>query len=1208
MASSAGSLVIDDNSNSSTGQNEKMKIKPQNDIFDPISELRDLSSDLSNIDLSTIRQRDFDSLKSVTSPKDRSDYLSQLCETKAHTHPQWLLLAGRVKVKYLRSIVPSTFSKSCQKLRPILNSDYHQFVMDNSEVLNSMIVEERDMTFNSFAMGNLMKSYLGRLKKDSQTYILETPQYMYLRIATYLWYPKNGEDLTKSLENIRDMYNTLSLGQISMASPCMFNAGLIRSQLASCFVMVVGDCMQSICKGWADTAVISMNSGGIGIDFSSLRHSEIGQYGESGGVVPWIGIFSKILQVVDQCFHPDTIVYTTNDGPKPISQVSPGDGLINSDGKRGIVLNPIVHNLSEREIPQVFHELSIKHYIQPIIVSEEHPILSIRHKKGSTFKNVIKKLENGIIVPEYIDVKDLDQDYLVAIPIPTYEKDLPRYSSEDCRMYGILIGDGSITVDRNEAKVHLSSETKQETLQFIEGYLTRNNIKYYKTENENTHTIVVGWTLGPFFPFNRSMLYDENGEKKIYPSFLNLPKEKLKMLFFGVMETDGTYRRGQEVTLEMSSFQVIESIRYILLRLGVPTSGYVRDRVGSISYLTRSDTITTQKMTAVLRIPKTEEICEILGREDPSPVLSYFEYDGKLWSRVTKNQIIDDPKTDHVYDLEMRTKKNVDYEITANFMTCIGTAHNGGKRKGSGTGYLGLWHIDIQEFLDLKKPTGPEEMRARHMTYAVSIPDEFMRRVEKDEMWTLFCPNKAKNLDVTWGLDFESLYEEYEQKVKDGKMTHYRQIKARDLWSSIIQTQIETGMPFMLYRDAVNRKSNQQNLGTTRLSNLCMEISLYTDEKNIPSCNLGSVNLSACVNDGKFDYELLHNLTRKLVRYINQVVDRTYYPKEIPEIEKTNLRNRPLGIGVQALADAFALMDVAWIDKEARKINEMIAETMYHAAVSESVEMSKESGPYETFKGSPASKGMFQFDLWDMEKFQRDYSERRDAHIDYQYLQENIQNRQGPATNRYDWDALRQDMVEYGMKNSLLIALMPTASSASILGNNESFEPYTRHVYARTVLSGQYIVVNPHLVRDLQNIDLWNGSTIKQILKDGGSIINLSEDGLKEEQLQRLKFLKKKYLTVFEIPQKILLDMSLDRGRYVCQTQSLNCWMQKPTYTKLNAYHFYGWKGGAKTGMYYMHQPARVDPINHALDSIVSTEKKNTKYVCTDEVCVSCST
>jgi ribonucleoside-diphosphate reductase alpha chain len=798
--------------------------------FDPVVGLRNLSTDLENVDVDLIRNKDFETVKSIGDLEKKCEHLAQLCESKAHIHPDWLLLAGRVKVEYLKTIVPTRFSVSCQKLRPILHPEYFQFVCDHSDELDQIIVESRDYRFNSFAMGNLMKSYLARLKKDEQTFIFETPQYMYLRIATYLWYPKGEFSLEKSLENIKDMYNVLSLGQISMASPCMFNAGLFRPQLASCFTMVIGDNMQSISKGWHDTAIISMNSGGIGIDFSSLRHSEIGQHGESGGTVPWIGIYSKILQTVDQ----------------------------------------------------------------------------------------------------------------------------------------------------------------------------------------------------------------------------------------------------------------------------------------------------------------------------------------------------------------------------------------GGKRKGSGTGYLGPWHIDIEEFLDLRKPTGPEEMRARHMTYALSIPDEFMRRVENDQMWTLFCPNKAKNLDTTWGLEWELLYAEYEQKVAEGKMTHYRQIKARDLWRSIIQTQIETGMPFMLYRDAMNRKSNQQNLGTTRLSNLCMEMTLYTDDKTLPSCNLGSVNLAACVENGVFDYDLLHRLTRKLVRYINQVIDRTYYPKEIPEIEITNFKNRPLGIGTQALADAFALMDLPWTCKEAREVNELIAETMYHGAVSESMEMAKETGAYETFKGSPASKGLFQFDLWDSEKMEREYSKRSEALIDYKYLQENMQNRRGTVSDRYDWETLRKDMMTHGLKNSLLIALMPTASSASILGNNECFEPYTRHVYARTVLSGQYIVVNPHLVVDLQKINLWNGNTIKQIMKDGGSIADLPYDGLEEWQISRLKFLKIKYLTVFEISQRVLLDMALDRGRYVCQTQSLNCWMKDPDFTKLSAYHFYGWKGGAKTGMYYMHQPARVDPMNPALNSIVSEERKN--IICTDDVCVSCST
>ena len=793
--------------------------------MEPIEHLKALALNLDEIDLSII-ERDFSAINLLTSEEQYSQ-LSILCQNKAIIHPQWLLLAGRIKMKSLKNDISDKFSDATRQLCQIANKDYFNFVMSNASELDCMIDPEKDYRYNIFAVETLLKSYLARLKKDDKTILIETPQYMYLRVATFLWFPKDKNcDVDAAITRIQKTYNDLSDGNYSHASPTLFNAGLFRPQMASCFTLNIDDSMQSITKSWHDCAIISMNSGGLGIDFSSLRHSEIGQHGTSRGIVPWIKIVDQLLCTVDQ----------------------------------------------------------------------------------------------------------------------------------------------------------------------------------------------------------------------------------------------------------------------------------------------------------------------------------------------------------------------------------------GGKRKGSGTAYLCDWHIDIEEFLELRKPSGPEDMRARNMFYALWISDEFMRRVQKDEEWTLFCPNKAKGLDDKWGIDFEMTYRTYETKAKDSKITHFRKIKARDLWSKIILAQIETGMPFMLYKDACNRKSNQKNLGTIRLSNLCTEILLYTDKSNIGSCNLGSIALNSCVENGFFDFKKLEQLTANLVRNINQVIDRNFYPPEIPQIKDTNLRNRPLGIGVQGMADAFAMLDLSWIDPEAKRLNIMIFETMYYAAVKESIEMAKEYGSYETFKGSPASHGFFQFDLWDLEKMEKDCG----SSISIDFLQTHVEHRRGPDTDRYNWNSLRKNMVEYGMYNSLLLALMPTASTSNILGNNETFEPYTQQIYTRTVLSGQFVVINPHLVKDLQAINMWTTEVVRHIWANRGSIANLPEDNLKENISQRVRFLKEKYLTAFEIPQKKLLELSLDRARYICQTQSFNCWMDKPTYTKLNAFHFFGWMNGAKTGMYYLRQNARTDPTNFSLDSInIPPRQKN--IVCTNEICEACS-
>lgn len=747
------------------------------------------------------------------------------CKDKTIIHPDWSTLAGRIKMFSIRKNAPSSFSESTKSLKPILDPDYCDFVIREKSVLDKLAesLSENDWKYDIFAVETMLKSYLARIRKNNETLICETPQYMYLRVATYMWYP--------DMNRIESAFKDMSNGLYTHASPTLFNAGLFRSALSSCFLLTVDDSISSISKSWHDCAVISMNNGGIGIDMCALRHSEIGQYGFSKGIVPWIKILNEILCTVDQ----------------------------------------------------------------------------------------------------------------------------------------------------------------------------------------------------------------------------------------------------------------------------------------------------------------------------------------------------------------------------------------GGKRKGSGAVYIEPWHLDIYEFLELKKAEGSESMRARDLFYALWICDLFMERVEKNEEWTLFCPNKAPGLDKRWGVEFEMLYLEYEQKAAEGKIASFRKVKARDLWQKIIMTQITTGMPYICFKDACNRKSNQQNMGTIRSSNLCSEIIEYSDEKNIASCNLASIAVNSCVREGGYDFHLLSQITANLVRNLNQVIDRNFYPKDVPEIRYTNFRTRPMGIGIQGLSDTFAMLDIPWSSEEAKKLNSEIMETIYYAAVRESVELAKELGPYETFEGSPASKGKFQFDLWESERKEKVLASKPEL-----TLSDVWPAPKAPGT-RYtleEWNALRKDMVKFGLRNSLLIALMPTASSASILGNNECFEPHTQHIYARTVLSGQFVIMNRHLVHDFEKMGLWNDDTVSQIIDNKGSISNYKPPEGVDVDEKRLAFLKEKYKTVFELSQKHLLDMSLDRGKYVCQSQSLNCWLKEASFPTLNAYLFRAWKGGAKTGLYYLRQMAREDPLNIAKvskNTVKEREDKKPKFVCTDDVCVMCS-
>ncbi|WP_129718015.1 ribonucleoside-diphosphate reductase subunit alpha [Pedobacter sp. SYP-B3415] len=502
----------------------------------------------------------------------------------------------------------------------------------------------------------------------------------------------------------------------------------------------------------------------------------------------------------------------------------------------------------------------------------------------------------------------------------------------------------------------------------------------------------------------------------------------------------------------------------------------------------------------------------------------------------------------------------------------------GGKRKGAFAIYLEPWHADIFEFLDLRKNHGKEEMRARDLFYALWMCDLFMQRVKDNADWSLFCPHEAPGLADCFGAEFEKLYTGYEQEGRARRV-----VKAQELWFAILDSQIETGTPYLLYKDAANSKSNQQNLGTIKSSNLCTEIIEYTSKDEVAVCNLASLALPRFVNNATFDHEKLYEVTYQATLNLNKIIDHNYYPVE--QAQTSNLRHRPIGLGVQGLADAFILMRLPFESDEAKQLNKEIFETIYFASMTASNDLAKKEGPYETFKGSPLSKGQFQFDLWNV----------------------------SPDSNRWDWESLRKSVVEHGVRNSLLVAPMPTASTSQILGNNECFEPYTSNIYTRRVLSGEFIVVNKHLLRDLVALGLWNNDMKNQIILANGSIQAIPEIP---------SYIKDLYKTVWEIKMRNIIDMAADRGAYICQSQSLNLFVNAPNTAKLTSMHFYAWEKGLKTGMYYLRTQAAsqavkftvenqggkaIEPVIPARVEAVVDEIPDGPVCSMEEGCISCS-
>jgi ribonucleoside-diphosphate reductase alpha chain len=480
----------------------------------------------------------------------------------------------------------------------------------------------------------------------------------------------------------------------------------------------------------------------------------------------------------------------------------------------------------------------------------------------------------------------------------------------------------------------------------------------------------------------------------------------------------------------------------------------------------------------------------------------------------------------------------------------------GGKRKGSFAIYLEPWHADVFDFLELKKNHGKEEMRARDLFYALWIPDLFMKRVESNEEWSLFCPHECPGLSDAYGEEFEALYHKYELEGKARAV-----VKAQELWFKVLESQTETGTPYMLYKDHANNKSNQKNLGTIKSSNLCTEIMEYTSKDEVAVCNLASLALPKYVRTNEqgvaeFDHAKLYEVTKAATVNLNKIIDVNYYP--VPEARNSNLRHRPIGLGVQGLADVFIMLRMPFESDAAKQLNKDIFETIYFAAMEASMELAKVEGPYSTWEGSPISKGIFQFDMWNVT----------------------------PSSGNWDWEKLRQQVVEHGVRNSLLVAPMPTASTSQILGNNECFEPYTSNIYARRVLSGEFAVVNKHLLKDLIKLNLWNESMKNKLISANGSVQNIPE--IPQD-------LKELYKTVWEIKQKTILEMAADRGAYICQSQSLNIHIQDVNFGKLTSMHFHAWKLGLKTGMYYLRTKAAADAIKFTIEkqAEVAIEQSN---------------
>lgn len=1352
------------------------------------------------INYTTLSMKVIEQLFDGISTTQIDELSAEQCASMTSIHPCYGIIAGRILISNHHKNTESSFVKTMKKIynqTSLLHPEFYKTVISNTDVFDSICDYSRDFLFDYFGYKTLEKSYLIRIHNK----VVERPQHMWLRVAIGI----HGNHLEKVVET----YTYMSQKYFTHATPTLFNAGTKHPQLASCFLLAMeSDSIEGIYNTLKDCALISKWAGGIGLHIHNIRATGSlihGTNGSSNGIVPMLRVFNNTAKYVDQCLEPHTYIYTLQ-GPKYICDITKEDKVLAADR----VFYPIKKILKYTRLPEPQHirTIDVEYQLRSMRITNIHPIWTIQLSKLyhwqyepedhlmdgrsppmrsiggdylvsrciSEYHRIIHDLLiRKLVVPEFIESESIERGDFIGIPIPSYEQDYVQYNIDDCRFYGILLGIGVFETFSSEATIP-TTKLKPETLHFITSYLIRNNIPHFILDR-----FITLERVKPYFIFHDpELLYRKTTNmleegKRIHPRMLHLPKYKIKIILSGLMEVKGEQKSYGEIEFHISpQLYLAECVRYLYLRLGI---------------------LTTTDGKNISAIPP------------PHPNATYFKFQDFLFTPVVKNALYTS-KIDTLYDLELDVDEMRSSRDLHNYTVHNGLVHNGGgKRNGSFAIYLEPWHADIEQFLQMRKNHGDEEMKARDLFYALWIPDLFMTRVKENGNWTLMCPAECSGLHQVYGEEFEALYTKYESE-KRGRKT----IPAREIWFKILDSQMETGTPYMLYKDACNKKSNQKNVGTIMSSNLCVapetlvltdrghisihklegkmvnvwngeefsevkvvktgkhqelievhtnyglslhctkyhkfliekngktekiaawdlhsgdtlsvcerfpvltaihhqedseftqnidakmkwlseyckengfivhrtqnlkiyanegdrfrialllqtcgvlcdtsmsntiicycqdvekliehgfeppnlfiggynhtrppmtitriinngrrddtycfqepkrnrgifngimtsqcsEIIEYSDHTETAVCNLASIALAAFVNTTSerteasggdesmtgtakrrktFDFDKLHEIARIVTYNLNRVIDCSYYPTE--KTRKSNLRHRPLGIGVQGLADTFFLMGLPFNSEESIQLNRDIFETIYHAALEESCELAKIDGPYETFVGSPASEGILQFDLW---------GKTEDV----------------VSKGRYDWNALKSKIREFGLRNSLLLAPMPTASTSQILGYNECIEPITSNIYSRRTLAGEFVLTNKYLMNDLIELGIWDEALKNQIIVNNGSIQSLEIIPV---------HIREKYKTVWEIPMRCLIDMAADRGMFICQSQSLNLWLEDPNYNTLTSMHFYAWSKGLKTGIYYLRRRAK----HKAQQFTIEPEKKNAAPVC----------
>ena len=998
------------------------------------------------------------------------------------------------------------------------------------ERLGAALKPERDLEFTYLGLQTLYDRYFIHWQ-DTR---FELPQVFFMRVAMGLATQEDDRE-ARAIE----FYNLLSSFSYLSSTPTLFNAGTLRSQLSSCYLTTVSDDLDGIYSAIRDNALLSKWAGGLGNDWTPVR--ALGAYikgtnGKSQGVVPFLKVVNDTAVAVNQCFAPDTRVHTA-DGIKPIRDVTTDDLVLGRRGEYRQVLKTMTYNQTDAMV-----EVEVKHAAQPLRVTAGHPVWAIQGvPKGQSVDRTLGWIAKGKVRPAWVDAGELRKGDYVAQAIPQETVPVAGFDDDAARLYGILLGAGHCSEDGSEWSVGGDPGTGH--LAFVQSYLEGRGVHFWLT-NRDSRECRIRWadgiglkrdgTTGRYpaagrqaLPLRREDLYDADGNKRIARRFAHLPEAQSLSLIEGLLETAGTVRRGKEIIFASDSEALAEGVRYQMLRQGVPTAGKSRPGQGH-----------------EVRIPAVRAIacrmnCQALTKRDWVPLGNWVFSPVRGTGTMTP--------TPFVCDLKV--------EGDESYMTTSALAHNGGKRKGAVCAYIETWHLDIEEFLELRKNTGDDRRRTHDMNTANWVPDLFMKRVFEDGDWTLFSPSDVPDLHDLYGAAFEARYTAYEKMAADGEIKLHKTVRAQSLWRKMLSMLFETGHPWLTFKDPCNIRSPQQHSGVVHSSNLCTEITLNTADDEIAVCNLGSVNLARHIEDGKLSDRKLRKTVRTAVRMLDNVIDINYYA--VPQARKSNMLHRPVGLGIMGFQDALYKLGIPYGSDEAVEFADRSMESVSWYAIDASSKLARERGSYASFEGSLWSQGVLPID-----SLQRLQDRRGKDHL------------QVDLSTTLNWEKLRNRVRAGGMRNSNVMAIAPTATIANIAGVSQSIEPTYQNLFVKSNLSGEFTVVNPYMVRDLKKLGLWDKVMVNDLKYYDGSLAAIDRVPAHIKEL---------YATAFEVEPRWLVDAASRRQKWIDQAQSLNLYIANASGKKLDVTYRMAWLRGLKT-TYYLRALSATSTEKSTLD------------------------